>query len=403
MDNSNNKTPRKAHDLNTKIEEESLWDLDDDWEDVDDEASGDAPESENAPDVEEATDEDVSTEEAAETEEELSDDSSGEQEVVESEEVVDENIETVEDSQDEQEPPGDDDEFDFGESEEEDEGLDASALELPEEEVTPPTEEQEQEEEADQSDPIDSYDEFDLDDDDAESSVTQSEDDEGIVDDGDDPSDDAEPELSEDELTEESPDTEPSPETNQLEALVEPLKKLSLSMTEKIALSAVAAIFIGLLIYSYSWLQGKNNESVVEELQFPIKGEYATISDFSTYWKTPGKAPGIKLGAEVVPAANITLDDNSSSGALRIFFRNATNDRIGDTITVKFTDGKFANGSNTINVSASDGFHLKGDFHAYQMDNSLAWTVYVLEAASSSASGADYKELIKTSVAPVMQ
>ncbi|MEJ6573343.1 MAG: hypothetical protein QNL01_08165 [Akkermansiaceae bacterium] len=350
MDKKNKNSPRKAHDFNSQIEEEKLWDLEDDWDDADEAVSSDEPEEENAPVADE--------------------NSSGEEDTEEVQAELDTPVEEVEEINKEKEeddlpvekaPLGNDDQFDL----EDDKALDDEVLEIP-----------------DEADQDDSYDDF-----------------EDLAEDTDDAS-------SSEELLEETEDDteEPASDASKIGALVEPLKKLSLSSTEKIALSAIAAIFIGITIYGYIWLRGKNNDAVTADtLELPVEGKHATITEFTTFWKSPGKAPGIKLGAIVVPAASITLSDDSNTGALRIYFRNATQDSIGDPITISFQNGKFKNGTNSIEVSASDGFHLKGDFHAYQMDKSLAWKVDVLEASSSAATGSSYTILFDTPVAPTMR
>ncbi len=216
-----------------------------------------------------------------------------------------------------------------------------------------------------------------------------------------------------------APETEPAP-TEEAEAGKETTKhdssvpkKTPLSMTEKIALSALAAILIGLAIWGYSFLYQKNFLEKESSLKLPAQGQYATVSKFSSFWTSAGKSAGIRLGVAVVPAASITLDESSTSGALRVFFRNADNDRIGDPITLSFQNGKFtapnsphislSDDGSTANISSSDGFSLEGDFHAYQMDESLAWKVHVLEAESAAAKGTSYKELFSTKMEPTRQ
>ena len=136
-----------------------------------------------------------------------------------------------------------------------------------------------------------------------------------------------------------------------------------------------------------------------------------TIRGFSTYWKAASGDEIIKMGAQILPAANITLESGaSSSGALRIFFYNTQNERIGDPVTLPFKNGKFL-GENkpniaitddgaTVEVISSDGFHQEGDFSAYVLDKKLAWQIHVYEADSPSASGDDFTEIINTKIDP---
>ncbi|MBT8037251.1 MAG: hypothetical protein KJO21_06870 [Verrucomicrobiae bacterium] len=198
---------------------------------------------------------------------------------------------------------------------------------------------------------------------------------------------------------EEAPTGEPSPAT--------PTQKITLSITEKISLSALAALLLGLAIWGYVFLYQKNFSETEGELKLPVQGQFATISEFNTSWTSAGKSAGIKLGVAVVPTASITLDEASSSGTLRIFFRNAKEARIGDPVTISFQGGKFTNPNKknlihisddgaTATISSSDGFSSEGDFYAYQMDSSLAWKVHILEAENTNSAGTDYQEMFNT-------
>jgi hypothetical protein len=144
-------------------------------------------------------------------------------------------------------------------------------------------------------------------------------------------------------------------------------------------------------------------------VQLPVKGEYMIINALSTYWKAASGDEVSKMGATVLPSASITLNsDVSSSGALRIFFYNTQNERIGDPVTLPISNGKFTseNTSNititdngaTIEIISSDGFHQEGDFSAYVLDQKLAWHIHVSEADNPTASGDDFKEIIKTKI-----
>ena len=188
--------------------------------------------------------------------------------------------------------------------------------------------------------------------------------------------------------------------------------KNRLSIIEKVTLSLVAISLLGLAIYGYIWLYGKNLKTDDTVVELPITGEHTTISAFSTYWTTAGQGSEVKRGAHVLPAASITLDSNSNSSdaAIRIYFRNAKNTRVGDTITLGIKNGKFTPSTHsnitikdegaTAEINASDGFHQEGDFSAYALDNTLSWKIFVLEAHSPSAAGNTFTEMIETKVLP---
>ena len=49
----------------------------------------------------------------------------------------------------------------------------------------------------------------------------------------------------------------------------------------------------------------------------------------------------MKADVQLIPIAQITLDSASTSGALRIFFKDDKDSYVGDSISLTFTDGKF--------------------------------------------------------------
>lgn len=177
--------------------------------------------------------------------------------------------------------------------------------------------------------------------------------------------------------------------------------RASLSRAEKTALMVIALAFLALAVWGTSWLEKKNQiarGSVAFKL--PVRGKYAIIAHCTSYWKTVGNITGVKMGADVVPATTITLDDRSSSGALRIYFRDTDMNTVGDPVTVGFQRGLFSNGKNSIEISASDGFHNRVDFDTYQLGTEGAWHLEVLEANTDMAPRANFSMLFSTRMSP---
>ena len=96
-------------------------------------------------------------------------------------------------------------------------------------------------------------------------------------------------------------------------------------------------------------------------------------------WRTPPKGTGMNPDAVVVPSAIITLDpDSSGKAALRLYFQNAALEIVGDSMTVTIEDGKFPQGSNHLEVIATDGFHSEGEFFSYQDGDSKLWRLVIV-------------------------
>ena len=180
--------------------------------------------------------------------------------------------------------------------------------------------------------------------------------------------------------------------------------KLSLSRPEKIALVSIAIIFLVLAVWAGVWLKQKNHLAGGNQgVELPSKGAYATISNFSSYWKRCGDAPGIKIGAVAIPAATITLRKDSSSGALRFYFRDSSMKNVGDPVTLSFQNGLFSNGSHTIEITASDGFHNQVDFNTYQLGTTGAWELEILEAKGEMEPRANFSILFKAVISPALR
>ena len=206
----------------------------------------------------------------------------------------------------------------------------------------------------------------------------------------------------------ESPEPEIEPEEpveikTSKEVASELIQKSNLNGIEKIALSVVAVLFLGIAIWGYAFLKKQNNLGIKDKaLNFPIEGKHSTISDLKTFWLGAEGRSGVKLGALVIPATTITLaDDCNTSGTLRVYFYNSDQDSVGDPITVNFNSGQFENGEKSIELSASDGFHQEGDYNSYGVDPDLSWRVHVLEASSDDVSSSGFEKLLETSVKPI--
>ena len=180
--------------------------------------------------------------------------------------------------------------------------------------------------------------------------------------------------------------------------------KRSLSIIEIFSLLVFFAVLLSAAIYSYSWLVKQNKLMVYEQpYELPAAGKYATIKEFSTYWKSRDDLERIKSGVAFLPIANIILSDKSATGALRVRFYNEESKLIGDNITLPFKNGKFSNGKSEIEVVASDGFKTDYEFTAYQLEPQKPWEIVVLEAENEQIRGQDYKEVMRSWVSRIQK
>lgn len=177
-------------------------------------------------------------------------------------------------------------------------------------------------------------------------------------------------------------------------------KKLPLNWQEKIALLSIAVIFLALSIWASFWLKHKNHLATsVELVDFSHKGTYASISQFSSYWKKCHHTPGIKMGAVAVPAATITLGKSASSGALRVYFYDHNGEVAGDPVTLGFQDASFS-GSNKVEITASDGFHDMVDFETYQLGDLGDWRIEILESKGEMEPREKFSPLFHSVISP---
>ena len=214
-----------------------------------------------------------------------------------------------------------------------------------------------------------------------------------------------EPETPPEETEEPAPAETPAPTetpTSQ-ETPSDGIKMPHLSGIEKIGLSVVTILFLGLSIWGYIFLRQQNNLGDKEiALEFPLQGKHLTLSNLETFWVRAEGESGIKIGAVVIPAATLVLaEESKQSGSLRITFYNEDDTSVGDPVAISFTNGQFPNGKKSISFSASDGFHEEGDYSSYGVYREDLWHIKITEAGTVNASSNDFSQLLETSVKPV--
>jgi hypothetical protein len=173
---------------------------------------------------------------------------------------------------------------------------------------------------------------------------------------------------------------------------VSALFKLDLSKTEYIGIIALAAVLLiggaAFFLSTISRLPGKS--IFLEENHYPIAGKHLTVVSAENYWRTPTGTDAVRRGTQLIPV--VKLKASGGPGAVRLFFRDAEGEEIGDTVTRTIKDGQ------EIEVAATAGFDDVGMHAAYRTGQSKPWTVDILEAPSENSAGKDFKKLFHMNI-----
>lgn len=190
--------------------------------------------------------------------------------------------------------------------------------------------------------------------------------------------------------------SEPLPEV--LKKIVPPTlqKYLILTKLERVGLiSLVAMLLIGsisIVIFSLNRLP--TEAARVKANDFPIQGQYIKIVSAENYWRTPiveGKNPDIiRRGTVLIPVIHLVTSD--SSAAIRVIFRNADSESVGDTVTRAVQNGQ------ELEVAATAGFDDVGMHAAYRTGKGNPWRIEVYEAKSVDSPNSAFKKLFEMNI-----
>jgi hypothetical protein len=140
---------------------------------------------------------------------------------------------------------------------------------------------------------------------------------------------------------------------------------------------------------------------------YPLKGELAWVESAQTFWREPVRSGetrdvGARRKVVIIPVLELTLDAaHSGGGSLRVIFRNAEGNPVGDPITRSFGAGRFeASDSPTASFAATDGFTEDGDFQAYRTGKGKLWTADVLEGPPGDSAASSFKKLSSIPILP---
>jgi hypothetical protein len=176
------------------------------------------------------------------------------------------------------------------------------------------------------------------------------------------------------------------------------------SLIEKISIGAAILILIALAAFFVSYFYGSyevtRKPSYASNL--PAKGQYASVETIETHWEVDS------VTKKVFPYATITLGSKSQTGSLRALFckNKSLNDLeqkvVGDPHTLKFTQGKFENGSNSITIKCSQGLPDLAEFLSYKDQDLYRWTIRVRESSATQGRTSDFTALANAPIEPTL-
>jgi hypothetical protein len=122
---------------------------------------------------------------------------------------------------------------------------------------------------------------------------------------------------------------------------------------------------------------------------FPIKGQYVTLTAADSYWRLPvttGPNPDVvQRGTRLIPVIEVVA--RSENATMRVQFRNSEGTPVGDPVTVPIR------GNPIINIPSTSGFEDINIHNAYSIGMVEPWSVEILEAPASSTSGGAFRVL----------
>ena len=177
-----------------------------------------------------------------------------------------------------------------------------------------------------------------------------------------------------------APAVEPSPG--------EPTGSFPLGKGEKTVLALLALLLLAaataFVVISADRLP--SDQSLSSKTDFPLKGERVGIQQVTTFWRTPGERDTARRDTKLLPVLVARTDGGPA--ALRVFFRSAQGEVIGDPVTRSVSSGE-------TEFAATAGFDTDGMLAAYRTGESKPWKIEVYEAPSVDSPRQQFKKLFE--------
>lgn len=169
--------------------------------------------------------------------------------------------------------------------------------------------------------------------------------------------------------------------------------RAKLTLVEKGGLALFGALLLlaAVAFVIASWKRLPNNPTLAKATDFPVKGNLVTVKQVATFWRVPTEQDHVRRETKMIPV--VTLEVEGGSAGLRVFFRNAQNEVVGDSVTRSAQPG-------TLEFAATSGFEADGMHAAYRTGESKPWKVEVFEAPSTDSPRQEFHKLFETPISP---
>lgn len=169
--------------------------------------------------------------------------------------------------------------------------------------------------------------------------------------------------------------------------------RTKLTWVEKGGLALLSALLLlaAVAFVIASWKRLPNNPTLAKATDFPVKGNIVTVKQVATFWRVPTEQDHVRRETKMIPV--VTLDVEGGTAGLRVFFRNAQNEVVGDSVTHSARSGM-------LEFAATSGFEADGMHAAYRTDESKPWKVEVFEAPSADSPRQEFHKLFETPISP---
>ena len=174
----------------------------------------------------------------------------------------------------------------------------------------------------------------------------------------------------------------------------------SLSMVEKLCclFMVVGVIIFGLTVFAPALFDFPDEPEILVSKDFPLKGEHVEVTLADSYWREPvlegPDADTVQADIAFVAVLEMKL---KGSGGIRVLFRNADGEVVGDPVTHE------VKGEGGFSAVCTSGLKDVGALAGYQSGQGGSWVAEFYEAASGASSADDYALLFKMNVSSVLK